>query len=321
MSKERSRKLNILFRPLFFAFSAFVALISITVAWFAANSKVDSGGMQVNISRFRFELASEGTEGLYYVPGGKGETVEIDGKTLYKTTTEKPTITWMVGAESNVNNETGNHNGKLCPGASGKITFYILPKEWNEDDFTVKVSINKLIYQRADGETDIRIQDMYGNVSAQDIYLQELTASDKKVAQELLEGHLLFFGEYSEPYYSDWIQDGTMEIKVTGTEPVPVTIYWVWPYVFEQLIEVEGTRHEPLCDSSVINGDYDKLKQDLANNPSHYLRKLSAETDEENVVDIENVNEKVELYRVKYNRGDEFIGTRINYMFLELQAE
>ncbi len=308
---------HILYKPLFFSVSALIALISVTVAWFAANSGVGSGGMKVSITGVRFELAGEGQEGLYYEPGKTGEEIIIDGKTYYKTSAEHQAITWMVGADSNLHND--RDNGRLSPGAKGKITFYILPNEENTEDFTVKVSLHRMLYGRSETVTDRVIEDRNKGDTPQTVYLAELPEGDRQEAEALIQGHMLFFQGFDGTYYSDWISGDILEIPVSGTDPVPVTIYWVWPYVLDWLVDT-GTERT-LCDSSIQDGDYQKLLQDIQENPSRYLRRLPTESEEENTFSPENMAENAELYRLKYNRGDEFIGTHANYLFFQITAQ
>ncbi len=317
MKKKQREKLNILFKPLFFAVSAFIALISVTVAWFAANANVGSSGMQVRLAGAKYELASEGVPGLYYIPGDTGESVTIDGKTLYKTSDANTAITWMVGADSNLNNAAGGP-GTLQPGAKGKITFYILPREDNDEEFTVEISLSRLLYSRSEEATDLEIM-VSGTQESTTAYLEELPEETEQEVKQLLEGHLLFFTSYEEPYYSGWIASDTLEVAVSGTKPVPVTIYWVWPYVLDWLVDTGTTA--TLCDSSLQGGDYQMILQDIQENPSRYLRKSSLETKQENVFDPDNITEEFETYSWKYNRGDEFIGTHVQYLFIEIQAQ
>ncbi len=315
--RKRREQLNMLYKPLFFSLSALIALVSVTVAWFAANTQVGSSGMQVSVSGERFELASEGEEGLYYEPGKKGDSITINGKTYYTTSSAKSAITWMVGADSNLRNDMDQ--GRLSPGASGKITFYILPKEESMKEFTVQISINCLLYRRSQNKTDLVIEDRYGTGTADTVYLEVLPEADATEADELMKGHMLFFQSFDGTHYSNWIEGDVLEITVSGTDPIPVTIYWVWPYVLDWIVDTGETA--TLCNSAVAEGDYQKLLRDIRENPGHYLRKLVTETEEENVFDSSALETQMELYRLKYNMGDEFIGTRANYMFLQITAE
>ncbi|MDD5863367.1 MAG: hypothetical protein PUD80_01850, partial [Firmicutes bacterium] len=123
---------------------ALVVMISVGLAWFANNREVNATQMSVRTSPGPFELAAEGSSGSYdtYIENGETknrlsdgfyvptETVEFTAydkpHTGYKTSGSATSISWAVSSYSNLNNNT---QSGVDPGASGSITFYIIPSE------------------------------------------------------------------------------------------------------------------------------------------------------------------------------------------------
>ena len=120
---------------------AVFAFIILTAAWFVNNSRVQAGSATVSAAADRkFELAAVGTTGVYDGNGGVlksilGDIVQdgddwsstdstIDGKV---TSNDKSDIVWVMSSEQNLKNNT--ENGTIEPGSSGKLEFYVLPKD------------------------------------------------------------------------------------------------------------------------------------------------------------------------------------------------
>ena len=103
---------------------------------------------------------------------------------LEKVIVENGIISMQIDSDNNMNNQQSNANG-LKPGASGQITFYVIPKKRGCKEFSL--SIKLIPYKTTDNKTDTAIESESGN---EDFQLQEV--SDESVC-ELLKGHILFF--------------------------------------------------------------------------------------------------------------------------------
>lgn len=121
----------------------------------------------------------------------------------------------------------------LMPGAFGTTTFYIIPNK-PEKDLDVHLEFNVCgLIQTDDGEY-VKLSDMNDKIS--------------QTAEDLLDGHILFFTE-NDSSYSGLIKDGEMTYNtaehhddLTSDGEYKVTVYWIWPEYYEQLVDtnVEG---------------------------------------------------------------------------------
>ena len=216
---------------------AVFAFILLTAAWFVNNSRVQAGGATVSAAADRkFELAAVGTTGKYdnVLKSILGNVVQdgddwsstdstIDGKV---TSNGKGDIVWVMSSEQNLKNNT--ENGTIEPGSSGKLEFYVLPKDTSaKHDFTFTLTVKG--YKESDGK-----------------YIQ-MSNSDK--FYKLLSGHIQFFsscdtnGKYSRRLEATATAEG---ITITGLKrstdagKTKVTIYWVWPYYVGDMILPDG---------------------------------------------------------------------------------
>ena len=136
-----------------------------------------------------------------------------------------------MSSDQNLKNNT--ENGTIEPGSSGKLEFYVLPKDTSaKHDFTFTLTVKG--YKESDGK-----------------YIQ-MSNSDK--FYKLLSGHIQFFSscdgeKYSNPLTAPLTVTATAEgITITGLKrstiknetQKKVTIYWVWPYYVGDMILPDG---------------------------------------------------------------------------------
>mgnify|MGYP006993529019 FL=1 len=288
-----------------FVLAAIVAIFA-CLAWFAANNRVSATGSTIGAKADRYTLTAEG-EGESDAHVGYYERSE-------RTDTEKQTIAGLDTADamtvtlgSNLNNETA---GSLYPGARGKITFTVTPRTDNLGDITInlsrvlRVKAKENIYKEADG-----------NLS-----------NDASTLLSLVKGHLLFFTGCENGYYSGRVANGKITIpkskfcmdeKTTNptNQPVPVTLYWVWPEYFQNFVLTGNTNYYKNLFASAKDAGYAELKADVNENKATYFYGLSSA-----VADTDPYTD-MDAYSALYNNADEKIGNEVISIQLRITAQ
>ena len=288
-----------------FVLAAIVAIFA-CLAWFAANNRVSATGSTIGAKADRYTLTAEG-EGESDAHVGYYERSE-------RTDTEKQTIAGLDTADamtvtlgSNLNNETA---GSLYPGARGKITFTVTPRTDNLGDITInlsrvlRVKAKENIYKEADG-----------NLS-----------NDASTLLSLVKGHLLFFTSCQNGYYSGRVANGKITIpksnfcmdeKTTNptNQPVPVTLYWVWPEYFQNFVLTGNTNYYKNLFASAKDAGYAELKADVNENKATYFYGLSSA-----VADTDPYTD-MDAYSALYNNADEKIGNEVISIQLRITAQ
>ena len=288
-----------------FVLAAIVAIFA-CLAWFAANNRVSATGSTIGAKADRYTLTAEG-EGESDAHVGYYERSE-------RTDTEKQTIAGLdtadamtVTLESNLNNETA---GSLYPGARGMITFTVTPRTDNLGDITInlsrvlRVKAKENIYKEADG-----------NLS-----------NNASTLLSLVKGHLLFFTSCKNGYYSGRVENGKITIpkskfcmdeKTTNptNQPVPVTLYWVWPEYFQNFVLTGNTNYYKNLFASAKDAGYAELKADVNEKKATYFYGLSSA-----VADTDPYTD-MDAYSALYNNADEKIGNEVISIQLRITAQ
>lgn len=303
---------------------AVFAFILLTAAWFVNNSRVQAGGATVSAAADRkFELAAVGTTGKYdnILKSILGDIVQdgdswslIEGsetKTGTKTSNGKGDIVWVMSNDQNLKNNT--ENGTIEPGSSGKLEFYVLPKDTksaHEFSFTLTVKG----YKESDGK-----------------YIQ-MSNSDK--FYKLLSGHIQFFSSYDgEKYSNPLTATATAEgITINGLKrstdvgKTKVTIYWVWPYYVGDMILPDG--NGKLSDDEKKALFTDGLRNTIAGEMTgekygKYFENPIDNTSKGKIAEMVNGNIDEAAYNViytAYNNADKYIGENGEYILVQLSA-
>ena len=334
-------------------FAALVAIIIACIAWFVSNNKVTISGTKVQSAGSEFELAaaakpdSESSAGVYdnLLDVQAGTETSIGNKKFLATDGSHTSITWAITNDSNMNNN--NPEDGIEPGASGKMTFYII----SQKDGPLSVTLD-LTLTGYTGEEK----------AATSLDLQE---ADTK-AQQLLKGHFLLFAGYDSAAYSykGWISEDaglwsmtldyerergvlsrTENGKLTwsvqdakkGTA-YPVTIYWVWPEMLgsylvkdqssigkrpvlfpedwneslNHLTELPETLFTTMCSQKDNRYFYWKESEDFAG--TEIAKKLSQMRTNFNPVMYGTL-------AVYYNQADEYLGSNVRFVKLKLDAQ
>ena len=285
-----------------FVLAAIVAIFA-CLAWFAANNRVSATGSTIGAKADRYTLTAAGEGGSdahvgYYERSGRTDEEKkvIDGLD----TTDAMTVT----LESNLNNETA---GSLYPGARGQITFTVTPHTDDLGDITISLSrvlkAKGNIYKEADG-----------NLS-----------NGASTLLSLVKGHLLFFTSCDNGYYSGRVENSQIKIEkkkfcIGGDtakptdQPVPVTLYWVWPEYFQNFVLTGNTNYYKNLFAEEDAG-YAGLKTDVNENKANYFYGASDSTA------ASDPYASMDAYSAFYNNADEKIGNEVISIQLRITAQ
>lgn len=202
-----------------------------------------------------------------------------------------------VSAVSNLNNHDGS--GVLEPGSYGQLTFTVTPMA--KDLNGVQINLERIPVAR--NET-----------------VAETTAS-------LLSGHILFFEETANGYYSKPLLGDSLTIskeafykKDSGltdtTESVTKTLYWVWPEHFRNYVLAGSVNYEKnLFATADSDGYTDLLKAVNKSSSKFFLNQPSGEAS----ADMSSFD--LQTYSDAYDEADEAIGQAIQYVQVRLSAK
>lgn len=215
-------------------------------------------------------------------------------------------ISLMVSATSNVNNY--NENEYVGPGSKGEITFYIIPNVAGEKQ-EANITVSLAAYSLSKPEN--------GEITAQ-------LANDRRL-REILCGHMLLFqgkddeGNYAKQIEPELGEDGTIRFTFSEEDgweinkPIEITLYWIWPYRFENLVY-------PGMNDSVFktsgNPQTDLLK--WVNDNKNYIAYTNANLNE---VKADMSNSDFSKWSSGYNRGDQLIGDNVAYFIWTIHTE
>lgn len=182
-------------------------VITATVAWFTFSVSASVQNMEIKTGDAEIIKVAVVTE------GEDVDTIRATGKEPEATIT-MPVFTGVTQTEENTK--------VLAPGTYGSVTLYITPLKTDITACKILPS-----FFGSDGEE-------YGLT-----YLnQDLTDDEKLVIEQLVRGHILFFSEYDEETkeYSGLItEDSPVQYKLNKNVENQITIYWYWPYEYEDL--------------------------------------------------------------------------------------
>lgn len=331
--------------------AALVAIIVACIAWFVSNNKVTISGTKIQSAGSEFELAavaksnSEDSAGVYdkLLDVPTGTAISIKNQNFLATDGSHTSITWAITDDCNMNNNT---KGGIEPGASGKMTFYII----SHKEGPLSVTLDLTLTGYTDEETAATPSD--------------LQKADEK-AQQLLKGHVLLFAGYDSVArsYKGWISEdaGSWSMTLDSEEEVvlsraengkltwsvknankdkayPVTVYWVWPemlgsYLVKNQKNIgkqpilfpedwnEGSSHPTelpqalfttMCNLKDNRYFYWKESEDFAGTVTE--KKLNQMRTDFNPVMYGTL-------AVYYNQADEYLGSNVRFVKLKLDAQ
>ena len=322
-------------RSFVFAIAALVAIVAIGIAWFVSNTKVSAIGARVSAENpISFELGSTGyrqtVEQSYFTENGS--SILNDG-------TNEPfkqyaDINTGVVTSGSINLNIGTSNlawylngqENFWPGASGKLEFYIIPRQNNLKSVTITWDMEA--YKKT-SDTDATAVKISG---------------DANLLNGLLSGHILLFDNLTdEKGYSGWKNPATKSITInapsnssqgqdtTDTQsdttatfienvPYKVTLYWVWPKYFRNYIY--GSRNiygDLFTDISSNNADHTSLLNfvEASDNKDKLFVGYSDNDNNEEIIDTmtDTILDKWSGY---YDLADEYIGNNVDYVYVNI---
>ena len=282
-------------------------LVFVAVAWFVANSRVNSGTSQITTVFEPIKLAvssrdvrqkteidvlklSDGTE----LQDSEGKTYrDENGNSFYYTNAETIAL------------RLDKNDYEVSPGAKGKVTFYVIP---NGATSSVTLHIGLGAY----GEDENHAVNPINN----------------EVINSLINGHILLFDDYSDvngysnwlfetPNNSDSIFHNSITVDLSNTSAgdiVPVDFYWIWPTRYQNYV---NDFKDSYTKNEIVN---------FANDQADNLRELG------NYQVLENQYRYSYVFLSKdsltstanrsegYDLADEYIGGNAQYLYLTIQT-
>ena len=251
-SRDDKRK-DVIVKTIIMLILALILFIFATIAWFAVNNDVGTLGMGVTAAGNIFELSVDSP----YTTTPDYTSVLAD-KFGYDTT-EHITGVENVSTKCLMVDETfdiGNRYRGLRPGSKGYITFNVVPKR--AGTYTLKFDLGIVGYH-AEFENDLHeikqdTNNDYVLYSLSDWMNTSISSTERSncaKAINYIKGHILLFRNRDDDgYYSGLIPvDDGFEMTFTFTQAdvdnpatgkKPVTVYWIWPNTFGQIILDEG---------------------------------------------------------------------------------
>jgi len=342
-----------------------IILVFASIAWFTMNKEVGTGGMSITTAGMPFEISVDSPytqtpdySGILSAEFGYSSDVHVTGST--------DSIKWLMYDETF---DSTNPMRGLKPGSKGVFRFNIIPKtvgtytiyfnpmitgyyaefDLNSgtgviDPESIKTNasgtyiLQTLSERAAAKQTEYEELIEAGNNAEANIVLKEKQACEK--AEQYLKGHLLLFEERDENGCYSVLRKINQEYSKTFTftqeqvdnsTPIPVTIYWIWPNTFGQILLDEGDvklHDNAMFDSTqtAIEGvtPRNELIAYICSNSGYFFESsntsitgdgLSAyingvvnNTSPDNLIALSN----------GYNNADQIIGENIQILFAEM---
>ncbi|MGN0425369.1 MAG: hypothetical protein ACI4FY_08635 [Acetatifactor sp.] len=337
---------HIFFKTGVFVISGLVAILAISAAWFVSNTGVRSTGAHIQANDVRtYYLATKASDrqGVYddntaensalvqalkdfqrIAKEDLGEHADISFQDLpmFSVGTTKVTgsdnieyivgdadgISLMVNTTSNVKNVSAESH--VGPGSKGELTFYLIPAVSGPNRANITVSLSAYRLTASEDSTDDR-------VTARAELIDGSDAND--LLRNLLCGHMLLFrgkdanGDYINQLIPQQGSDGTIQFSIVeeGTwaenQPIPITLYWIWPHRFENLVYA-GQGESVFQTSGTAQADF----LSWINGHKEYIVNHAA-PDSLGDADAGMSNSVLAQWSAGYNHGDQLIGDTVAY--------
>lgn len=333
-------------RSLFMALSALVVMVGFCIAWFVSNHRVNATGMNIEAANAQdFQLASKGKRQeaeQKYLKNEDSQNILNNGTAYLKNSDGK-----MIDASDDTDNTATYYVGftnlawrldddvTLMPGASGSMTFYIIPRKENLTSANLTFTLKAYIDNAATGLAVV---------------------SEDEQLQNLVMGHILFFrNQEADGSYAGWIapdENGsylmanseysftvTPENKTTfeKDKPYPVTLYWVWPNYIRNYIY---TNQNGSLFTNPDSSDYQDLlkflnKENFQNNEAEqkyskifYVKPDSGAASAKdstsgngNQINSNITDAVLNECNEAYNNADQYIGKNARYLYVDVTVD
>lgn len=290
-----------------FVLAAIVAIFA-CLAWFAANNRVSATGSTIGAKAERYTIAAAIDDAPRVGYYERSERTDAEKQNIQGfDTTDAMTVT----LGSNLNNESA---GSLYPGARGKITFTVTPQVSDLNGVTINLS---------------RVLKVTGVGVVED---GNTLTPDAQTLLGLVKGHLLFFTSCNENgYYSGRAVDSKIDIPKSAfcekgsnetTEPVEVTLYWVWPEYFQNFVLTGNTNYYKNL-FAAADDNYGSLQADMNKNKTNYFFGAAGDKEAANAPEVsaDMSSSDAAICSALYNNADEQIGNKVDYIQLRISAQ
>lgn len=314
-------------RSAFLALAALGVIVFACYAWFVSSGTVTGKISSVLLNGSTFELASVGGSGAHdaEIQGLTTDETASTGETWPEAPTQTETdigtitgsknhILWNLSSTSNLNNRAGeNTDTGIQPGDSGTLQFYVVPKYSGDLKLNCTVRLrpvkNISSTEEENGSSIIEITGMPVN--------------------NFVRGHMLFAYtyQYTDSYDDSYAEknittpalinyaNGSFTLELTGVQenqPILVTLHWIWPLLLKDIIDTP-------IDAPLLGNDTTStnVKGWMSNNPEHFFYSLDGEVGKP---DFSDQNDK-RKYNSYYNNADEYIGSEVYGVIVQLSAE
>lgn len=347
-------------RSIVLALSALIAIIAICIAWFVANNVIKGNMSDVSAdSDSAFRIASVGKRqdselGYYWNEKTGNKNLILDGgeEKIYSKYYDLATHTEKTGEQKYYigNNNIAWYQDRqevLEPGASGKLEFYVIPKETGHSSLTVTVKLEGYTLTHANNYKD---GDEETTDNSRAIWIEE------QRIQRFIDGHILVFRELNDDGYKGWLRPEdvsdykdntgicgntfTISAREVGLEtgvfekdvPYKITLYWVWPKYFRNYIYGNRQQNGDLFTDIENNEDYNSLiefineQKEMTGNGSKLFFNGEDALDVQQTVTDERIDSDMSSELLNtcsryYNLADEYIGNKAKFMYVSAIVE
>ncbi len=245
---------------------AVVVIILASLAWFASNRSVDASTSAISAKAGRFSI--EGVANGENAQVGYYERSSTDSSAKPKDLQTNDSM--KVSTTFNLNNYDG---GSLRPGSSGELQITVTPVAKNVGD--INITLERIVEMRS-SVTDTGSTSEADSSTDADAASTSGTTDDGKVIptqtqlEDLFRGHIVFFRAKDSGYYSNPVLDDKLTIQSSEfckkdengspestetTEPVTITLHWVWPSQFSSFVLTGQINYNPnLFESTTSTG-------------------------------------------------------------------
>ena len=285
---------------------AAIVIIFACLAWFAANNRVGATGSSISAQGATFTVTAEGEgeTGAHVGYYEREERTDDEKREIDGLSTEHSMV---VTLSSNLNN---NDAGGIYPGARGVITFTVTPVSKSLPGVTIDIS---RILKTASGT---------------------VTKDEASRLLQLMRGHLLFFTAKNGDYYSGRVTDSITvkkdQLLVGGNlTPVTINLYWIWPEYIQNFVLVKDANYYKNLFSEQ-NSDYKSLQEYVngtgdSHENNHWNEFYATNAQGDEATNVPNLAADMSSADIAacaslYNNADEYLGTNVTYLQLELNA-
>lgn len=346
--------------------ASFVVLIGVlTMAWFVMNKDVSGTSTRVTVQDGLFELS---VDAPYSTTPDYSQIINDKfgySTTIHETGGATSAIKWVMSDDTF---DSTNPNRGLRPGSKGSFSFNIIPKvagtytiyfkldltgyyaEFNMDSGTQVINPASI---KTDAEGNYVLQTLSDRAAAKNEEYESLMAEGKTTeasvalkekneclkAETFLLGHFLLFescsdGKYStlRPINQSYGKTYTFtQSQVDNHTPIPVTIYWIWPNTFGQILLDDGNAR--LHDAAMFDSSQEatggvKPRQELINyvcaHPDYYFESKNTSVTNSSTLPAfiqgamgESPDNLIALSN-GYNNADQIIGENIQILLAEM---